>query len=217
MRFAVIFVVLAALFAIPFLVWGASFELAFSREETTNWLQDYGSWAWIAGIGLLASDICLPGPGTAVMAALGGGYGPLLGGVVGAAGSWLSGSLAYLACRQFGHRAALFLAGARDLERGRQFFRTTGGGWTVALSRLLPLLPEVIACLAGLARMPTRAFFTALACGSVPMAFTFAAVGATSRESPILAIVLSAVLPLVLWPLAARSLYRKSRDGGDSR
>ena len=52
-----------------------------------------------------------------------------------------------------------------------------GGGWVVALSRALPILPEVISCTAGLVRMPFRKFTVALACGSAPMGFLFAAIG----------------------------------------
>ena len=204
MRLVLIFIALAVVLTVPFLIWGDDFDVHFGGSS--DWLENYGGWAWAVALALLTADIVLPVPGTAVMAALGVVYGALLGGTIGALGSWLSGMVAYGVSRLLGRDAALKLAGAKDLERGERFFRADGGGWAVALSRWLPLLPEVIACLAGLARMPVKRFAVALACGAVPLGFTFAAVGASGRESPTLAIVLSAALPLVVWPVAARLL-----------
>ena len=101
------------------------------------------------------------------------------------------------------------LLGRRDLERGEWLFARIGG-WAVALSRWLPLLPEVVACMAGLTRMPARTFFVALACGSVPLGFAFAAIGHAGAERPALTLALSAGLPLVLW-LAARPFVKEPR------
>ncbi len=214
MRFFVLFLLLSLLLAVPFLLWGEFFETSFSKERTLSWFERCGPWAWAAGVALLAADLVLPVPSTAVMAALGVVYGTLLGGLIGAAGSFFAGLLAYGLSRAVGERAAIYIVGEKDLDRGKTFFATAGGGWAVALSRWLPLLPEVIACLAGLARMPLPRFCAALLCGSLPMALVFAGVGASGRESPWLAVVLSAVLPLVLWPLAAR-LLRSRVDGVD--
>ena len=142
----------------------------------------------------------------AVMAALGFVYGPFWGGLLGAAGSFCGGALAYGLCRGLGRRIAVQLVGEQDLARGERLF-ANAGGWLVAWSRWLPLLPEVIACLAGLARMPARPFFLALACGCLPLGFIFAAVGHAGVDHPTLALTLSALLPPVLW-LAARAYIR---------
>jgi uncharacterized membrane protein YdjX (TVP38/TMEM64 family) len=56
--------------------------------------------------------------------------------------------------------------------------------------------------LAGLAGMPTRKFVVALTVGSVPTAFVFAAIGAGWAHQPILALLVSYVLPIVLLPVA---------------
>ena len=74
----------------------------------------------------------------------------------------------------------------------------------------MPVLPEAVACLAGLSRMPARRFFLALACGSAPMAFTFAALGSLGESRPVLAICVSALVPLALWPVV-RHLARERR------
>ena len=140
------------------------------------------------------------------MSALGYVYGPLVGGIVSACGSFAAGMFAYGICRKVGHRAAAWLVGEKDLEKGERLFARSGG-WIVALSRCLPLLPEVIACLAGLARMPLRKFALALACGSVPLGFVFAWIGSLGEDRPGLAIGLSLAIPPILW-LVAGKIFR---------
>ena len=157
-------------------------------------------------IGLLIGDLFLPIPATGVMSAAGYVYGPWIGGIVSVAGSFLSGMLAFALCRTLGHRAALWLAGEKGLAENDALFRR-GGPWLIALSRWLPILPEVIACLAGLTQMRTRVFVVALLCGTVPMGFSYAAVGAMFEKEPAWALGLSVALPVVLW-LAVRPLMR---------
>jgi uncharacterized membrane protein YdjX (TVP38/TMEM64 family) len=200
MRLFWIFIALALLVLMPFLIWGQGFERAFSQAGAIAWLREYGAWAWAAGLVLLMLDLVLPIPATAVMAALGYIYGPLQGGLIAAAGSILSGALGYGLCRLLGRRAAQRVLGERDLERGERLFARVGG-WLVVLSRWLPVFPEVIACMAGLSRMRATTFFIALACGSLPLGFAFAAVGHAGVEHPTLAIGLSAILPPLLWLL----------------
>ena len=221
MRLLGLFVLLALAVLIPFAIWGEGFEQSFSQEGAAAWLAAYGHWAAIAGILLLMSDLFLPIPATAVMAALGYIYGPLSGGLIATLGSFLSGALAYLLCRWLGRPAAVRLLGARDLAQGERLFARTGG-WLVVLSRWLPVFPEVIACMAGLARMPPSAFFAALACGSAPLGFVFAAIGHAGADYPVLAIALSAGLPPLLW-LGVQPYFRakrltpinqSTRDGG---
>ena len=198
LRLIGIFVVLAILVLIPFLIWGEGFEQRFSQAGAVDWLRDYGRWAWAAGLLLLISDLFLPIPATAVMAALGFIYGPFAGGLIATVGSFGSGALAYLVCRRFGRPVAVRLLGPQDLMEGERLFARVGA-WLVVLSRWLPIFPEVIACMAGLARMRSLAFFAALACGSAPLGFVFAAIGHAGASSPVLAIMLSAGLPPLLW------------------
>lgn len=69
MRLVWIFLVLAVVLAVPFLLWRD--VGVFTPEGAVAWLREYGRWAWLAGIGLLVADLFLPVPGTAIMAALG--------------------------------------------------------------------------------------------------------------------------------------------------
>ena len=55
--------------------------------------------------------------------------------------------------------------------------------------------------LAGLARMPMGKVIAALTVGSIPIAFAFSAMGAGWADQPILALVVSYVLPIILLPI----------------
>lgn len=203
MRLIVFFSGLALLVLATWLVWGGAWEARFTGEGAALWLAGAGSWAWLAGIGLLAADLVLPVPGTVVMSALGYIYGPLAGGLAAAAGSMLAGLCGYGLGRLVGERAARKLLGDLDFEEGRLLF-ARGGGWLVALSRALPILPEALSCTAGLVRMPFARFLAALACGSLPVGFLFAWIGAAGRGAPGWALAFSLLVPAMLWFVARR-------------
>ena len=211
MRLAAVFLVVALVVTIPFLIWGEWFETMFTGDALQQWLASYGrSWGWLVAVLLLSADLFLPIPGTAVMSGLGYVYGPWLGGLAAAAGTFFSGSLAYGLCRWSGERMAIRLMGEKGYAQGIRLFGGGGGGFIVAGSRCLPLLPEVVACMAGLTKMPAPSFFLSLACGSLPVGFVFAWIGAAGRDSPGLAISLSILVPVILYALALLVLKRKS-------
>jgi uncharacterized membrane protein YdjX (TVP38/TMEM64 family) len=203
MRLFVWFLALAILFLIAWMIWGGGWEARFDLEGSVAWLRNAGPWAWAAGMGMLVADLVLPVPGTVVMSALGFIYGPWLGGLIACAGSVCGGLAGYAVGRCFGEKTARCWLGDKDYEKGRSLFGR-GGGWLVALSRALPILPEVMACTAGLVRMPFRKFVLALVCGSLPMAFVFAAIGAAGHDAPAWAMVFSLLLPAALWAIARK-------------
>jgi uncharacterized membrane protein YdjX (TVP38/TMEM64 family) len=188
------------LFLVPFLVWGEFFEDFLAPDKSVAWLESFGAWAWIIAMLFLMADLILPVPATVIMAALGICYGPGWGGLIGGLGSVLSGLIAYGICMKLGRGAARFLAGEKDLARAEGFFNRYGG-WAVVLSRWMPILPEVVACMAGLTRMPFWSFLSALVCGSLPMAWVYAFLGHAGSHRPWLALGLSALAPPVLWVL----------------
>lgn len=210
MRLLIIFIVVAVLLVVPFILFGETFDAWLAGDAALEWLESHGAWAWAMAVALLLGDLVLPVPASAVMAALGIIYGPVIGGLVGAAGSFIAGFTGYAACRIAGRSAALKLAGEKDLARGEKFFARSGG-WAIVLSRWLPLMPEVVACLAGLARMPAGRFTVALACGCLPVAITFATLGFAGADRPVLALVLCAVIPVALWAVAGRLVTHVGR------
>jgi len=201
----------------PLLLFGDALEERFRRATDLAWLRAHGAWASVVAIALLVGDILLPVPTSGVMAALGMLHGPLLGGLIGGAGSILAGLVAYWSCRLAGRRAAMLLLGAENLVRLGRFFSRVGLA-AVALSRWVPVLPEALACLAGLARMPAPRFTAALAVGSLAMSFSFAALGDAYAEQPALGLLWSAVVPCAAWPLlrlgsGAREGAAEEREG----
>ena len=206
-------IIFAVVLCLPFLIWGDQFMQWFTGDAAIQWIRGWGAWGWLAVIGLLVSDLFLPIPATPVMSAAGYLYGTLIGGLVSAVGSFAAGMAGYGLCRAFGRNIALRLAGEKELAEHHTLFQRSGP-WLVAASRWLPLLPEVISCLAGLTRMPLRIFVVSLACGAIPMGFVYAAIGAAGQDNPKLALALSVLVPPVLW-IAVRPLLRR-RNGGDS-
>lgn len=171
-------------------------------NDAVQALSDYESWAWAAGIVLIWIDLVLPVPQTAVIAALGIIYGTWLGGLLGSLGLITGGLLGYglmfTSARRFGRR----FAGPRSLRRMEDLF-DRGGAWAIVLTRSLPYsVPEAMVFLAGLAGMPLGKFAAALTVGSVPTGFAFAAIGAGWADQPIVALVVSYVIPIVLLPVA---------------
>lgn len=208
-RLIYLFLILAVLIIIPFIIWGETFENYFKVEELKTKLEDWGIWAWLIAIGLFISDIFLPIPTTPLLTALGLFYGPFVGGTIGFVGVFLSGLVAYLACRLIGEKAAVWIVGDKDLERSKEFF-SESGGWAVALSKWMPVLPEAIACLAGISRMPFKKFVIALACGSLPFAYTYAYFGHLGGERPVYIVMTVSILPLLFWLIAVQFFRRKS-------
>jgi uncharacterized membrane protein YdjX (TVP38/TMEM64 family) len=165
-------------------------------------LREYRAWGWAAGIVSIWADLVLPIPQASVVAALGIVYGTIVGGILGSIGLVTGGLLGYALARRFGSGLVLRLVGERWLERMQTFFDASGM-WAIILTRSLPYsVPEAIVCLAGLAGMPVGRVTLALALGSIPIAFVFAAIGAGWNEQPVAALALGYLLPIPLLPLA---------------
>jgi uncharacterized membrane protein YdjX (TVP38/TMEM64 family) len=165
-------------------------------------LREYESWAWAVGIALIWIDLVLPVPQTTVIAALGIIYGTLLGGLLGSLALVTGGLLGYGLMLTSARRFVYRFVGPRSLYKMERLF-DRGGAWAIVLTRSLPYsVPEALVFLAGLARMPMKNFIMALTIGSVPTAFAFAAIGAGWADQPIVALVVSYVLPILLLPIA---------------
>lgn len=202
MRLIWLMIGIAALFLLSWGLFGESLEAAWNVGALTEHFEQAKTWAWLLGILLLLADLLLPIPGTIVMSALGAVYGFWIGGLIATIGSMLAGILGYGVGRFFDEKFAKRWLGEKDFEKGRSLFEKSGA-WVVATSRALPILPEVMACMAGLLRMPFGTFVIALACGSVPMGFLFAWIGMVGRDQPAWGLAFSLGVPAVLWGVAA--------------
>lgn len=200
-------VVLAALFLLGFELWGEGFERLFSQRACAEWFAESRSYAWAVAIGLLVADLLLPIPATGVFAALGSVYGVALGALVGAVGSTLAGLAGYGLARLAGRRGARRLATEEELARFQSLF-DRWGGYAVLVSRALPILPEVMAVLAGLARMRFARFLAALVLGASATALFFAWLGHAARAEPWWGMLAATVIPLAVWPVFVRLALR---------
>lgn len=207
LRVSLALALIAATIVVPFLIWGGDLEAALSVDQGIVWLRGTG-WAWAAGVGLIAADIFLPVPSKPVMAALGILYGPLLGGALSAAGSILAGCAGYGLCRLLPARWSARVIGPDAMASAHALFDRWGFA-IIALSRWLPVLPELVTFVAGLTRLSFPRFFLALCAGSIPLGFLVATAAYLGRETPLLVLVLSAALPVLIW-LGLR-LMRRTR------
>lgn len=213
-RFGVWLLVLAVLLVpiLPWIVLGSRLELwatgMMSAEKTSELSR---SMLGMLGVGLLASDSFLPIPSTLVMSALGLALGTVVGGVAASMGVFLSGAIAYLVCQRWGAGMARRIAGEKGLARVEVAMRRQGA-LLIAATRSVPVVQEATACLAGLAQMPAKLFFAALAAGCLPTGFAYAAIGASALHSQWWAVGLSLVVPVVTWPLVYLVVHSSGRE-----
>jgi len=195
------------LYFVGFIVFGLILFFVFGDLAVDRaWLNSLGAWSWIVAVGLMIADILLPIPNTLIITLMGQSYGPFVGGLIGTLGSFSAGVIAYGMTRMLGRRFANWLLGD-ELKSAEKFFYQSGS-FAVACSRWLPLLPEAISCMAGLARMPFGKYCVALLCGSVPMCFAYAAL-ATMSDSEIIPLVISVILPIPIWWIAGWLLHSR--------
>lgn len=213
-KLVILIVLLVAIVLVPYFFWHEQMDAYFASPEYRQWLVDARPYAWLIALALLASDCFLPVPATPIMATMGALYGPVLGGAIAAAGSVLAGLVAFGVGRLLGKRALLLLAGEKDLADMQRFFDTWGAAGVVA-SRALPVAPEVLAVLAGLARMHLGRFVLALVLGGVPIGAVMAWAGSRAAHSSTLVLVLT-LIPAALW-CASLLVMRKGRRDTDAR
>lgn len=215
MRIAAIVCVIVGISGVAFFLFADSLEEWVATEEGLHWLEAQGPVAGLAGMGLIASDVLLPMPAAGVMAALGTIYGGFVGGLYALGGSIAAGLIAYGSTRVLGRRAAARIAGEEKLVALEHFFARSGA-WAIAMTRILPVVPEILCCLAGLAPMPFGRFFIALCCGSIPISFLFTFYASTSNQEPLLTILIATLTPAVLflpsWALFTRIARRRPAE-----
>ena len=195
---------------ISFAIWGSAMESAFSQQAAMERFRAAPSVGWLVGIALLVSDLFLPVPATPVMAALGAVYGVGLGTAIAATGSVLAGVLGYVLARWARRPMRRWLGTEAERARFQAFFDRYGAIGIIA-SRAVPILPEVLTVLAGLARMHVGRFLAALIVGTVPSALLFAYIGHAAAAEAWWVVFAVTAIPMILW-IAMLLLARRARD-----
>lgn len=195
-------VILALCFASTFLMLNATGLL--TVERVTNWLSaaQQASPMMIGFIVmlLLFADLFVAMPTLTIMILSGFFLGPMAGSVFSVLGLSLAGAFGYGLSNRYGDRLAKkLIKDERELRRAVHSFKQFGVG-TILLSRAVPILPEVSACMAGLTGMPKFKFAAVWILSTVPYATIAAYAGSISTLSdPKPAIVTAIGLTVFLW------------------
>ena len=192
------------LIAVSFALWGDFFEALFNQREFIETYRD-SPYAWIVGISLLAGDLFLPIPASAVMSAMGSLYGIFWGTVISFCGSTAAGFIAYFLARFLGECKLNKICSKEELQQYEKLFNKWGAQ-AVIIARAFPILPKVITLLAGFSRMSFRKFALALTAGTLPVSLFFSWLGHISADAPLWGIFAAVLIPLILWGLFSERL-----------
>ena len=155
-------------------------------------------------VGLLAADLALPVPSSLVMTLAGRFLGTLGGFVCNVLGALAAAILGFALARRYGRGVFTRLFGAEDTTQAEALFAWVGP-WAIALSRPVPMLTEIVSCLAGLTNMGFARFAALSLLGTAPISFAYAwlgekAIAPLGFEWPLLiALVLPGIGMLAVW------------------
>jgi uncharacterized membrane protein YdjX (TVP38/TMEM64 family) len=189
------------------------FTLGFLVAEQAGWMDDGSVRAWMAKVherpggtvlvagviaGLLTADLLIPVPSSVLMLLAGTWLGWLGGWLVTLAGAMGSALIGFGVCRRWGKGAFVRLVGDLDEARLTRFFERHGV-WAILLSRSVPMVTEVVSCMAGLSGMRTRLFVIVTLAGTAPLCGVYAWAGARAVEGEALgwAVALAFVVPAI--------------------
>lgn len=214
-RAALFLIVLFAIPVVPFLWLGESFEEGLLKTLREPSSPDIVS-GWV--MGLLAADMFLPVPSSAVITYAGGTLGVLAGTVVSWAGLSIGALGGFGLARAFGETIARRFTESEDIERMSRFTQRHGAT-AIVLTRALPILAEACVLMLGAGRLRWPQFLWPMLVSNLLLSLTYAACGAYFQGSnafPI-AIVASGAVPLIA-ALVIRSRWRTNNAplGGKS-
>ena len=199
LAFASTFVIIRALGLLP-------------EDGVIAWLESlrdiHPGWLMAGVIALLLLDLFIAVPTMTTILIAGWLLGPVLGGLTAAIGLMLMGSIGYTLGRNLGRPILkrLFKDDTSLTEIEAAFARNDL--LTLAVCQALPILPELSATLAGIARMPPLRFALGYGLGVIPFAFIVAAGGAASTPDDLRPAILTAIATtatlLILWRLLLR-------------
>ena len=164
---------------------------------------------------VLAADIFLPVPSSAVATLAGKQLGPLLATLAAWLGLTFGALVGFMLTKQLGMLLAKRLSSLGDL-RDAATWSGESGSISVALLRPAPLLAEASVLAAGLVNMPWRAFLPALALGNLAATLPYTVFGSLIPTNAWLpwAMTAAAVAPLLLTFLLRKKLERSMKEAG---
>ncbi len=204
---------------VPFLFLGESFEIRvrewFEIDSARSQVSDGVRMTFVVAV--LATDIVLPIPSSAVSTWAGGTLGIWPATIVSWLGMTLGATLGFGLARLLGTQFARRRAAAHDLDRMAALARKYGP-LALVLTRALPILAEACVLLMGASRLSWQRFFVPVAASNLVIAVTYSACGQYFREKNALpmAVVASGTIPLLAALLARRWLPRLGLEGPET-
>ncbi|WP_428267662.1 TVP38/TMEM64 family protein [Haliangium sp.] len=157
-------------------------EPEFIGDQVSHLLHAHGRWlAAVTIVGLLVSDLFLPVPASIVMT-LSGYYFGISGALWNFVGAMGGALLGFWLCRRFGRDVMRRRLAHDDIAPIERFFASYGA-WAILLSRAVPMVTEVVSCLAGLSSISGRRFAALSALGVLPLCVLYAWAGGVSEET----------------------------------
>lgn len=177
-----VMLVLALFFASTFIILKSTGLITVEKIEL--WLETAKSinplYVAIIVTGLLFADLLIAVPTLTVMIL--GGYflGPAIGAISGITGLLLAGICGYAISRQYGSLLLNFLI--KDQSKQKEAIETfqKHGAIVIILSRAMPILPEVSACMAGMTKMSFIKFLPLWLASTIPTAIIASYAGSIS-------------------------------------
>lgn len=193
-------------------LFGAGFVLL--GEDRLALPAERSAWAAAASVALLAGDIVLPVPSSVVMTA----NGRLFGLAAGAAASFVGSMLAWSGCYWLGRlvgwgaQSRRRTAGDDPVSRHLRRF----GVLLLIATRPAPIVAELVAASAGVARMNAWRFLLGAALGTAPTCLLYAWIGSRTHglTASLVALAAAIVLPLSLYAIIARP-WRRLPDAAE--
>lgn len=156
-------------------------------------------WIVLIVIAVLAIDSLLAVPTITTIVLAGYFLGPLVGGAAAALGVMLAGCICFFGSRFGGDRIFRAIVSPEEGARLQAWFESSGA-LALLLSRSLPMLPEVLSCVAGMSGMRALRYLTLFALGNIPFVFLAAWAGSqSSLEKPWPALIVGMGLPAIAW------------------
>ncbi len=217
------------LFAILIAVFSTSFALnlvfgwitAESVNATLSALRSSpNATVWLAAVvvAVLAVDSVLAVPTITTIILAGYFLGPVAGGFAASGGVMFAGAICFFGSRLGGERFFHAIVSPEEGARLKAWF-ASAGGLALLLSRSLPMLPEVLSCIAGMSGMRAVSFFALFAAGNIPFVFLAAWAGSESSfEKPWPALLVGMGMPALAWLgwyLYKRLRAQEPRSNGD--
>jgi len=203
--------VLALAFASTFLVvhWAGLLP----EDGVLRWLeglrQVHPAWLVAGVVALLLLDLFVAVPTMATILLAGWLLGPLAGGLAASGGLLLLGLTGYVLGRVAGRPVLRRLLRDEARLKGIEAAFARNDLLTLAVCQALPILPELSATLAGIARMHPLRFLLGYGIGVVPFAFVVASGGAASGPDDLRPAVLAVVGVSATLLVAWRALLRR--------